>query len=276
MKFTKFSIVLLFLLSLVAFALTVVLFSVRENEKAKRIQLEQINVELENQIGTLEADKQQLQARADDLDAKYRDAVSDLNEARADADDARRELAESQKTLDSQTGEMKELKKAVQMTEDRNRELEETLNKFEERLKEMQGAGGASSWDVSSFSPASSDTITVETADQSKVMELAPSRSSGDPANSAFQLETNLSQVVSESLQAGRVLLVNQKFNFVIINMGSKQGLQIGDSFLITENGEKVVKVQVEKLYDDYSAAKITDVVGNRLLLKEGNLVTRT
>ena len=79
----------------------------------------------------------------------------------------------------------------------------------------------------------------------------------------------------SESLQAGRVLLVNRKFNFVVMNVGLKQGLKAGDQFTVLDGEAKVAKVEVEKLYDDFAAAKILEQFGDRALLKEGNLVTR-
>lgn len=275
MKFTKFSIVMLFLLSLVAFALTIVLFSVRENEKAKRIQLEQVKVELETQISTLESEVKELQVQTEDLNGRLKQATDDLSQARAEAAQAKRDLAESKKSVDAQTAQVEELKKAVRVSQERNRELEDTLDKFQKNLQEMNGSDTAAN---SASAPVplgaqASDTITVERADQSKVMELAAPEKT---QTSDQKTDTSANKMVSESLQAGRVLLINQKFNFVIINMGSKHGLKIGDAFLVTENGEKVVKVQVEKLYDDYSAAKISEVIGNRLLLKEGNLVTRT
>ncbi len=287
MKFAKFSIVLLFLLSLVAFALTTVLFSVRENEKEKRIKLEKIKIELEANISTLESDKKKLQEQADSLDAQLKDATKNLTDARAQAEQTKQDLAESKKSLDAQNAQMEELKKAVRVSQERNRELEATLDKMEKNLEEMKHGQpdvlGSTSLGASAaidLAPKTSpETITVETATKGKVMELAPAEPPSTPSKEPVQKNVDDSQKpkapISESLQAGRVLLVNQKFNFVIVNMGSKQGVKIGDSFLVTENGEKVVKVQVEKLYDDYSAAKIAEVIGNRLILKEGNLVTR-
>lgn len=281
MKFTKFSIVLLFLLSLIAFALTVVLFTVRENEKAKRIEVEQINADLENEIGTLRSDKQKLEEHVDDLSKQLKDAEQNLDDARTQADQAKQELQEFKNSMDEQTAQVEELKNAIRVSQERNQELEMTLDKLEKTLRELQPEGSAATgyaWtpDGQLTTPSSPDTITVETADNSKVMELAPSSAQATEESAEKMPERGEAKgAASESLQAGRVLLVNQKFNFVIINMGSKHGLKIGDSFLVTENAEKVVKIQVEKLYDDYSAAKITEVVGNRLLLKEGNLVTR-
>jgi len=282
MKFTKFAIVLLFLFSLIAFALTVTLFSVRENEKEKRIRVEQINTELEGEISALRSDKQRLEEHADDLDRQLKEAERNLDSARTEAEQAKQELSESRKSLETQASQTEELRNAVRVSQERNRELEETLDKLEKTLQEMRQSGfdgpAAPASDNSGFQISTApETITVETADKSKVMELAPPSISAvqEPAQKASERHEKKSDSVSESLQAGRVLLVNQKFNFVIINMGSKHGLKIGDSFLVTENGEKVVKVQVEKLYDDYSAAKILEVLGNRLLLKEGNLVTR-
>ncbi len=38
---------------------------------------------------------------------------------------------------------------------------------------------------------------------------------------------------------------------------------------------EKIARVEVEKLYDDFAAAKIMEQFGDQALLKEGNLVTK-
>ena len=62
-----------------------------------------------------------------------------------------------------------------------------------------------------------------------------------------------------KSALEGKVLLINRNFNFVVINLGSKHGLNVGDILVIKKNGRQIAKVRVEKLYDEYSAAYITE-----------------
>ena len=55
----------------------------------------------------------------------------------------------------------------------------------------------------------------------------------------------------------GEVLIVNKKFDFVIINIGKYDGLSPGDNLEVYRNSEFLAKAQVEKLYDRMSAATI-------------------
>ena len=109
---------------------------------------------------------------------------------------------------------------------------------------------------------------------QAPTLAVPSSKQENSKQPDASKKET-VPPVASESILAGRVLLVNPKFNFVVVNMGMKQGLKMGDTFMVMADKEKVAKVEVEKLYDDFAAAKIVEQFGNKNLLKEGNLVTR-
>jgi len=293
MKFTKFCLALIFLLSMAAFGLSVVLFAVRENEKEKRIHLEAVNAELRGRIETLEGEKSELESRVKSLSADLDATRSALDQSRASVTSLGHQLDDAKKNLEISSAQADELNQALKLSEDRNRDLENTLDRLELQMGELQlgmpSAGGGTTI-------GGQETVGNNAAAQPIALELKTGgeRSAGvaegaaktqavggqtlgaalpgavqeDPADKS---ET----AASEALQAGRILLVNRKFNFVIVNMGSKQGLKMGDQFLVSEGGDKIAKVQVEKLYDDYAAAKITEMTGDPLLLKEGNLVMR-
>lgn len=59
-----------------------------------------------------------------------------------------------------------------------------------------------------------------------------------------------------ESLM-GKVLVVNREFQFLVIDLGSKDGLSVGDEFVIYQGSEEVGKVQIERVYDTMSTATI-------------------
>ena len=69
-----------------------------------------------------------------------------------------------------------------------------------------------------------------------------------------------------------QVLSLNRKFNFAVINMGSKDGVKIGDVLTIAQDGKPVAKVQVEKLYENFSACTILEEL-KPSAIKEGDLV---
>jgi len=57
----------------------------------------------------------------------------------------------------------------------------------------------------------------------------------------------------------GSILLINRKYNFVVVNLGTRHGINLDDILSIQQKGAGIAKARVEKLYDDYCAAYITE-----------------
>jgi hypothetical protein len=108
---------------------------------------------------------------------------------------------------------------------------------------------------VSSVSPESPMPPVVK--DES-VIAAAP-----DPVSPAVEpAEPVQSSEVSatEGAAAGaKVLTVNRKFNFVVINQGLQEGLKMGDKLKVYKQDNEVASVQIEKLYDKFSAATLVE-----------------
>ncbi len=60
---------------------------------------------------------------------------------------------------------------------------------------------------------------------------------------------------VSGTGKEGKVLVVNKDYNFAVINLGSKEGLNIGDVFSVFHEDTYIGDVKVEKLHDSMAAA---------------------
>ncbi|MFH1198621.1 MAG: hypothetical protein V1650_00435 [Candidatus Omnitrophota bacterium] len=78
-------------------------------------------------------------------------------------------------------------------------------------------------------------------------------------------------QAVSEA----KVLVINKEYNFAVINLGSKDGVVMGDVFSIYHDNKFVGDVKVEKLHDSMAAAGYTSpdikgkiVEGDKAVLK--------
>ncbi|MBI4358014.1 MAG: hypothetical protein HY584_01820 [Candidatus Omnitrophica bacterium] len=76
-----------------------------------------------------------------------------------------------------------------------------------------------------------------------------------------------------QRIAAGSVLLINRKYNFIVINLGSRQGLSLDEVLLVQKGGSDVAKVRIEKLYDDYCAAYIIEEQSENPI-GEGDVVT--
>lgn len=300
MKFTKFAIVLVFFLSLTALTLTAFLATIRENEKEKRVALQTLRIELEEKIKGLEEEKSNYQKQVEALNGQLKEALELSDRGKAEIDQIRLSLEEKDKALEAKKQDIEELQRAVQIAQTRNQELEVELERFEKMYAAPAGGmeTGTSGMSaplsetfeiISTPAPASikplleAKPVDQEVSDKKSelMVEKVKAEEKEIPEKTAEkpegQSKTETAPIIpsSESLQAGRILLINRKFNFVVMNIGSKQGLKVGDQFMVAEGNQKLAKVEVEKLYDDFSAAKILEQFGEPAMLKEGNLVTR-
>ena len=74
----------------------------------------------------------------------------------------------------------------------------------------------------------------------------------------------------------GSVLVVNREFNFIVVNMGSRDGIKPGQYLEVVRNGKPLARVQVERIYENMSAANIlAETVGKGEVIKEGDQVRR-
>lgn len=59
----------------------------------------------------------------------------------------------------------------------------------------------------------------------------------------------------SVSASEGKVLVVNREYNFAVINLGSKDGVAIGDVFYVYHNNKYIGDITLEKIHDSMAAA---------------------
>lgn len=375
MKFLKASVVILFFLSLLSCGLTLFLSTVRENEKEKRLQLEQLRTQLEQHISSLESEKTEAERQISDLTAKVQGLADQLQKEQAGRAKTETLLHQKEDEVKSVRSEMAEVDKAFANAQKRNRQLEQILDELEARIKELEtqsappppvpevgyvqldvnAPGSPSIQKVSEPAPSSQKAVSIQpvpsvspaapvltpkaqpttqaSAEKPKkkkkgvfsFLKFRRSKSktpkedvppgweeSAKPV--AVQTETKSVAVQSpvppqsalpkltktemkpvsvpvaktespkreakppESKRGGvvgtgHVLLVNRKFNFVVTDLGSKQGLALDDMLAIEKNGgASVAKARVEKIYDDYCAAYLVEEQ-SETRLEEGDLV---
>ena len=69
-----------------------------------------------------------------------------------------------------------------------------------------------------------------------------------------------------------QVLSVNRQFRFVVVNVGLRGHVKLGDTLRVEQNGKLVGRIQVEKLYENFSACTILEEIKPDQI-REGDLV---
>lgn len=77
--------------------------------------------------------------------------------------------------------------------------------------------------------------------------------------------------VAGSSLE-GKVLVVNREFNFIVVSLGSKDGVRAGSRFSVVREGEPIGTVEVERLYENMAAANVLPEATRKEIL-EGDTV---
>lgn len=82
--------------------------------------------------------------------------------------------------------------------------------------------------------------------------------------------------VKSEGELEGRVLVVNREYNFVVVDVGVKDDIELGDFLTIFRNGKYVGEAQIEKIYDTMSAATIVKETKLKAIMVDDNVIVRS
>ncbi|HTL47440.1 MAG TPA: hypothetical protein VL688_05195 [Verrucomicrobiae bacterium] len=72
-----------------------------------------------------------------------------------------------------------------------------------------------------------------------------------------------------------QVMTVNRNFNFVVLNIGIRDSVKLGERMAVQQKGKDVATVEVEKLYDNFSAATIVEERA-KAQIQEGDAVVRS
>lgn len=82
--------------------------------------------------------------------------------------------------------------------------------------------------------------------------------------------------VKAEGELEGRVLVVNREYNFVVVDVGVKDDIELGDFLTIFRNGKYVGEAQIEKIYDTMSAATIVKETKLKAIMVDDNVIVRS
>ena len=221
------------------------------NEQTKR---EAVEVELEKVKAAkalLEKEKEDLTSAKETLESQLNDATTRakqladqiaeekqqhedaLNQSRQEAADLKSNLDQERKEKMSLTQELAKAKKSYEALGNELTTLRQAKEALEKRVKEMLAAQASET-----------ERIVVK------------------PAAAA----------AAQKGPEGKVLVLNKEYNFVVVNLGSKDGLKAGTKLSILRGDAQIGSAQVEKLYESMSAANLL-MEESKGQIQEGDLV---
>jgi len=211
----------------------------KESLEKERDELIKAKQALEGQVSDVSTQAKKL---ADDLAAekRAREAVSaELVKTRGEADDLTGQLRTQEDEKKAITEELAKAKQSYQALSNELTTLRQAKEALERRVKEML-TSQASEAEKIVVKPAQSSASEESTSAAAAPAAAAPSQAAP-----------------SAKATSGKVLVVNREFNFVVVNLGTKDGMQIGTKVTIFRNDKKIGSAQVERVYENMSAATL-------------------
>ena len=278
----------LIFISVVATFAAVTFYMGRAAEQSKRMWAESQLEEILKVKATLEQEKETLTKAKTDLEAKVQalngqvtslmDKAKELADQIATekqvADDAKATLASTQAELDdandrlgterreklTMADELAKAKQDVRLVQNDLTQLRQAKEALERRVKEMMTAGTSPETII----------VTPETGAAAGAAVAVPAR----PVQQVPPLKGTVPPGGAVPATSGNVLVVNREFNFIVVSLGEKDGLKAGQFLEVLRAGKVIGKVQVERVYENMSAANLLPEQ-TKTEIKEGDTVRR-
>jgi len=222
-----------------------------------------------------------LQGKLDELTSKQKLTEGKLQEAQksvATLEDKLKAATDQLNTLTSQlqqekTSKEDALAKMEQMRTDFNQQkglrsdLEDKLTKAQDTLKTVQAKLGAIESEKAKLEAKIKELEAKSNVELGKII-VSPE---GNQVKAATT--TSSPSAPAQNLE-GKVLVLNKEYNFAVINLGSKDGVAIGDQFQVYQGNKTIGDLKIEKVQETMSAAGfVTEALKERI--KEGDKVAK-
>jgi seryl-tRNA synthetase len=244
----KFAITIAFLLSAASLAGNWFLYENYQILTTERADWQAEEAQLQDRNKQIESQASQLTKEAERLRSQVKDYVNQRDQVRKELDQSRKEAGNLAKQIKEIEAEKETLN------------LELTEGQVVEKTVVQQAAKQPVA--VVKTEPKE-EKQPEEQPEEQKKEEIALPLTAPAPAPATKVLEDT---------RPNQVLSLNRQFNFAVVNMGLDDKVKIGDTLQVEQDGKLVARLQVEKLYENFSACAILEEI-KPAQIKEGDLV---
>ncbi len=260
-KMLKPLIVVLLILSIVSLTFGIMLFNQREIIKgrtqrlenstlsfARSIHFDDIRLEQLKDYATMQAALNRLNVFAGNMYQELQDTILDLANTKLDLEQTREELRITQNQLEA-------ARQQIARLEDTVREREAEIARANQQIAQLERDKASLESRISSLESQLAEAEEEKRDLSDEIVTLNDQIKSLEKL--ILQLTGDDSQPVVPYGLSGRILAVNPDWNFVILDIGSEEGLGVNAEMLVHRRDELVGKVRISSVEDHFAIAEI-------------------
>jgi DNA repair exonuclease SbcCD ATPase subunit len=217
----------------------------------------------ERQLAVVQAENQDLQLQVDEIQTAKQHVEMELSRAKAQLSEATQQLADAQEAKDALAQTVQERQLEVDRLSKDLEQIRTERGALVKELAELKTQQEAMRTQLSALKQTKADRDTRggeasgrASVELEKVVVAHPEDLIGAP--------------MPASATQGQVVVVNREYDFIVINLGKRQGLALGQEFQVVRDQQVLGRVKVEKIYDELSAAAILPN-SNKDAIREGD-----
>ena len=218
-----------------------------EESKKKISDMEVKLADSQSQIDSLTKDLQQEKSANEEAQSKITQLSTDLEEQKNSRSDLEKKLDDAQNEVRKAQAELKDLNS-------QKADLEIKINELKKQAQGVELGKIVVSPEAAAAAPAPGAKKGLFNFGAKNKKPLISDKAEQVTAAKVASSDAQLEQSAMAATE-GKVLVINKEYNFVVVNLGSKDGIEVGDVFSLYHNNQLVGDVKVEKVHDSMSAA---------------------
>ncbi|HNW39233.1 MAG TPA: hypothetical protein PL125_06325 [Candidatus Omnitrophota bacterium] len=272
----------LIVLVVISMALAAGIFYLYQKEYAQNIKLQGQIAELETRQKLTASQLEESKKTATDLELKLQEAKSrmdslagELAAEKSAHSDTSNKLEQLKNDLANQKSQREELENRLSQVQDDSKQIKEQIKimqqqkaALEEKIKNLEE--GAANVELGKVVVSPEDALPSADAELNQFKKTDEKTAVAEPKVAPAVKKAPL--LLANGIE-GKVMIVNKEFNFVVINLGSKDKVKIGDVFSVSRAGKLLGDIKIEKVHEFMSAAGFAAEMKD--LIKENDKVTQ-
>jgi len=229
------------------------------------------NVELGNMLDELTVKQKAGEAKLLEAQKSISSLESKLKDTASQIDSLSNQLQQEKTAKEEALTKIEQMRTELDQQKELRSDLENRLTKAQNDVKNIQAKLGTIETEKAKLESKVKELEAKANVELGKIVVSPESVQVKPPVGAATVVKAV--EAKAQSLE-GKVLVLNKEYNFVVINLGNKDGIAVGDQFAVYHGDKYIGDVKVEKLQDVMSAAGFaSDDVKNKV--KEGDKVVR-
>jgi hypothetical protein len=277
-------IILLIVLILIFLALASGGFYLFQKERVHNLELQDSMEEIKTKQRITEAKLKESEKQVADLQQKLKDAKTQIDTLSGTLNQEKQTRTETQAKLEQLSSDFElqkelraDLEKRLSQAQDDTRSVQAQLSELTSQKTELEAKVRelevkTQNIELGKIVVAPPETA-VPVSAKGKKQKSAPASKQQQQQQQQVKSTKEAATAVSGG-QEGKVLVINKDYNFVVINLGTRDGVEVGTPFSIFRGNKYIGDIKVEKVHDAMSAAGfVTD--GLKDIVNEGDKVVQ-